>query len=78
MIRVDNNTLEGGGDELTKSVWDTLRPIISEWTGQHLAETSMYGIRVYQTGSILATHVDRNPLVSSAIINVAQDLDEPW
>lgn len=26
----------------------------------------------------MATHVDRLPLVSSAIINVAQDLDEPW
>jgi prolyl 4-hydroxylase len=38
----------------------------------------LYGIRVYTEGSILATHVDRLPLVSSAIINVAQDLDEPW
>jgi hypothetical protein len=27
---------------------------------------------------VLATHVDRLPLVSSAIINVDQDLDEPW
>jgi prolyl 4-hydroxylase len=27
---------------------------------------------------VLATHVDRLPLVSSAIINVAQDVDEPW
>jgi len=26
----------------------------------------------------LASHVDRLPLVSSAIINVAQDMDEPW
>ena len=37
-----------------------------------------YGIRVYKEGSILAPHVDRLPLVSSAIINVAQDVDEPW
>merc|ERR1712226_1735567 len=29
-------------------------------------------------GSVLATHVDRMPLVSSAIVNVAQDVDEPW
>ena len=36
------------------------------------------GIRVYTEGSILAPHVDRLPLVSSAIINVAQDTDEPW
>jgi prolyl 4-hydroxylase len=27
---------------------------------------------------VLAPHVDRLPLVTSAIINVAQDLDEPW
>merc|ERR1719412_122050 len=38
----------------------------------------MYGIRVYTEGAILATHVDRMPLVSSAIINVDQDVDEPW
>ena len=27
---------------------------------------------------MLAPHVDRLPLVTSAIINVAQDLDSPW
>lgn len=27
---------------------------------------------------MLATHVDRMPLISSAIVNVAQDVDEPW
>lgn len=32
----------------------------------------------YSAGSVLATHVDRLPLVSSAIINVASDVDEPW
>lgn len=26
----------------------------------------------------MSPHVDRLPLVSSAIINVAQDVDEPW
>jgi len=39
---------------------------------------SQYGIRVYTEGSILAPHVDRLPLVSSCIINVAQDVDEAW
>lgn len=29
-------------------------------------------------GAILAPHVDRLPLVSSCIVNVAQDVDEPW
>ena len=42
-------------------------------SGQELAECSLYGIRVYTTGAILATHVDRMPLVSSAILNVDQD-----
>ena len=30
------------------------------------------------TDAILAPHVDRLPLVASAIINVDQDVDEPW
>ena len=40
----------------------------------------MYGIRVYRRGSILAPHVDRLPLVISAIVNVAQgnNGEEPW
>jgi hypothetical protein len=29
-------------------------------------------------GAILSPHVDRYPLVTSCIINVAQDVDEPW
>jgi prolyl 4-hydroxylase len=54
------------------------RDTISEWTQQTLAECSLYGIRVYHTGSMLSPHVDRLPLVASAIINVDQDVDEPW
>jgi hypothetical protein len=52
--------------------------LLQEWTGQQLAECSLYGIRVYPEGAVLATHVDRLPLVASAIINVDQDVDEPW
>ena len=43
-----------------------------------MTQCSLYGVRVYYEGSVLAPHVDRLPLVSSAIINVAQDVDEPW
>lgn len=46
-----------------------------KWT---LSPTSLYGVRVYKEGSILAPHVDRLPLVTSAIINVDQDVDEDW
>ena len=43
-----------------------------------LSPTSLYGVRVYTEDAVLAPHVDRMPLVISAIINVAQDVDEPW
>ena len=42
------------------------------------AVTSVYGIRIYYNQSILAPHVDRLPLVSSAILNVAQSVDTDW
>lgn len=43
-----------------------------------LTPASLYGIRMYTEGAVLAPHVDRLPLVTSAIINVAQDVEEPW
>merc|ERR1712038_499727 len=60
------------------AIWDAAKDTIQEWTDQELTQCSLYGIRVYTEGSVLATHVDRMPLVSSAIVNVAQDVDEPW
>ena len=65
--------MEGGGYILKQHIWNAARDTISEWTGQQLAECSLYGIRKYVSGAVLATHVDRLPLVSSAIINVDQD-----
>lgn len=78
MISVEDTSLRGGGHRLKQKIWNSARDIISEWTGQELTQCSLYGIRRYKEGAILATHVDRLPLVSSAIINVAQDTDEPW
>jgi hypothetical protein len=78
MVSVEDKGLRGGGGTLKQKIWDAARDVIQEWTGEELTPCSLYGIRVYHEGSILATHVDRLPLVSSAIINVAQDLDEPW
>ena len=60
---------------IIKSVQD----LLESWTNQRLVLTSAYGIRLYNEGSILAPHVDRLPLVSSAIINVFQhNVTEPW
>ncbi|KAL7534776.1 hypothetical protein ACHAXR_006067, partial [Thalassiosira sp. AJA248-18] len=78
MVSVEDTRLRGAGSNLKRKVWNAARDTIQEWTGEELTDCSLYGIRVYTEGAILATHVDRMPLVSSAIINVDQDVDEPW
>lgn len=78
MLSVENVSLPGGGTELKNKIWEAARTTMEAWTGEHLTPCSLYGIRIYQENSILAPHVDRLPLVSSAIINVAQDVDEDW
>jgi prolyl 4-hydroxylase len=78
MVSVEDRTLRGGGTTIKRKIWDAARETIQDWTGEELTDCSLYGIRVYTEGAVLATHVDRLPLVSSAIINVAQDVDEPW
>merc|ERR1712151_199412 len=78
MVSVEDTSLRGGGYRLKQKIWDAAHDVIQEWTGEELTQCSLYGIRVYEEGAILATHVDRLPLVSSAIINVDQDVDEPW
>jgi len=67
-----------GGVALKQKILDEIKPILERWTGLRLKHVSTYGVRVYKTDSILAPHVDRDPLVTSAIINVAQDVDEDW
>lgn len=78
LIGLHNTTLEGGGEQLTSYIWDAAKQILEDWTGQYLAHCNIWGIRTYHNGSILTPHVDRNPLVVSAIINVAQEVDEDW
>jgi len=77
MVNFEDKALRGGFD-VKKQIWDAVKPVLEEWTGKELTPTSLYGVRVYKDGAVLATHVDRLPLVSSAIIQVAQDIDEPW
>jgi prolyl 4-hydroxylase len=78
MVSVEDTSLRGAGNNIKRHIWDAARDTIQEWTGEELTDCSLYGIRVYTEGSVLATHVDRMPLVSSAILNVDQDVDEPW
>jgi prolyl 4-hydroxylase len=78
MVSVDNSQYHGSGTSLRKKISDATRPILEEWSGMELTATSIYGIREYTDGAILSPHVDRHPLVISCIINVDQDVDEPW
>lgn len=78
LISVDDKGLRGSGPELKKQIWEASAAVLEEWTSQELQPCSLYGIRVYGTGAIMLPHVDRLPLVASAIIPVAQDLEEPW
>jgi prolyl 4-hydroxylase len=55
-----------------------IQPILETWTKMPLIPTSLYGIRIYQRGAILTPHVDRLPLVISAIVNVASNVNKPW
>ena len=54
-ISLEDEELIGGGEELKEAVWDGMKPILEEWTGQELHPTSLYGIRAYTEGSVLAT-----------------------
>ena len=68
-----NDLLVGGGPALVDAIANATHDTLSEWVGQELAMTTVFGIRVYKEGAVLSTHVDRLPLVVSAIINVDQD-----
>lgn len=50
------------------------------WVGVELEMTDIYGMRRYEDGARLLTHVDRvNTHAASLIINVAQEaIREPW
>lgn len=52
-----NQQRTGGSTELQDKVWELVRPVLEQWTGQHLAPVSLYGIRLYHNNSILTPHV---------------------
>jgi len=80
MVGVEDDQMIDGGDRLKRAIWNAAIDGIAQWTGgvAKLRPVSLYGIRVYTEGAVLSPHVDRTPLVSSGIFNVAQDVDEPW
>lgn len=66
-------------EELRNEIHDSLRPMLEQWCGEPLLPTYVYGIREYRSNAILKLHRDRiDTHIISAIINVAQDVDEDW
>lgn len=43
------------GIRVKEQIWEGMRPVIEEWVGHKLEPTSLYGVRIYSSGSILAT-----------------------
>jgi hypothetical protein len=54
MVSFEDRQLRGGV-ALKQRIWNGIKPIIEEWTGKQLVESSLYGIRVYKRGAVLAT-----------------------
>lgn len=71
MVSLEDRRFHNGLSLKTR-IWDSVQKSLESWSHQTLKKTSLYGIRIYTSDSILAPHVDRNPLITSAIINVAQ------
>mmetsp|Transcript_27365 Transcript_27365/g.60585 ORF Transcript_27365/g.60585 Transcript_27365/m.60585 type:complete len:484 (+) Transcript_27365:118-1569(+) len=64
-----------------KRYWQRrLKDLVQQWAGVDLELTDIYGMRQYNDGARLLTHVDRESThAASLIINVGQSLmREPW
>jgi prolyl 4-hydroxylase len=66
--------------ELADRIINTFQPILEQWSGiSELESTGLSGIRSYQNGATIAEHVDlAESNVISCLINVDQDVEEPW
>ena len=64
-----------------KALWQKrLKDLVEVWAGVPIEQTDMYGLRQYESGARLLTHVDREKTHAvSLIVNIAQgNLTEPW
>jgi len=66
-------------DTLKEEIHGSLQKPLEKWSRIELNPTYVYGIRDYKKGAVLVPHRDRkNTHIISAIINIAQDIDEEW
>ena len=64
-----------------KTYWQSrLKSLVEQWSGVELELTDIYGMRRYEDGARLLTHVDREAThAASLIINIAQgSIRDPW
>jgi hypothetical protein len=52
-VSVDDQGLRGSGAKLKQAIWASLSAVMEEWTQQELQPSSLYGIRVYNEGSVM-------------------------
>lgn len=66
-------------DALKQEIHQTLTPLMEAWVGTQVVPTFVFGIRRYLKGATLKMHRNKGiSHVASAILNVAQDVEEPW
>lgn len=65
--------------ELKTEIHQVLQPSAEAWIGDFLEPTYVFGIRRYLNDATLKPHRDRGVThVVSVIVNVDQEIDEPW
>lgn len=67
--------------ELYHEITDTISSILENWSNtQNILHTKTYGIRIYQRGDVLQSHVDKHGThVLSSILSIKQNnINEPW
>jgi prolyl 4-hydroxylase len=79
-VGLDESSLRGSSKSMKESIIETTKERLENWTGEKLRlSSSPTSIRVYSSGATVSPHAAQLPqVVASAIINVAQDLNEAW
>jgi hypothetical protein len=79
-VALGGSGLHGDTEKLRTAIAESAQERLEEWTGEKLRLTSgPSSIRVHSSGAIVSPHANQlSQVFASAIINVAQDVKEPW
>ena len=65
--------------EIKEEIFKGVGSVLQAWSQRELSPTYCYGIRTYKRGAVLKKHTDGfETRIISAILNVDQQVDEPW